>query len=257
MKKLFYTYKVTFPGLPWFYWGYHKKSDKPYYGSPSTHKWIWDFYDCEVQILEWFETREEALSVEQRIIRPFLDNPFCLNEACGGQPSEEARRRGGKIGGKNQPTGVKRNNGRKSQETHKRNGTGVYDVEHQRRAAKVSAETYGGFRALSGEERIENSKRANDIQKEKGLGRFSSDFQRELALRPKSPEAMERIKEGGRIGKGKRFWNNGEVCVKALECPGDGWVPGQLHKWWNNGVKEMKSVECPGEGWKLGRVKRK
>ncbi len=94
MTKRFYTYRVTFPGFPWFYYGYHRHNGKPYFGSPVTHKWIWEFYDCEVQILEWFDTLEEALKAEYRLIQPFLSDPFCLNEHCGGNLSLVAVKKG-------------------------------------------------------------------------------------------------------------------------------------------------------------------
>ena len=102
MTSKFYTYRVTFPGFPWFYYGVHRDNGKPYFGSPVTHKWIWDFYKCEVQILEWFDSWEEALSVEQRLIRPFLQDPNCLNEHCGGNLSPAACRRGHDTMKKNQ-----------------------------------------------------------------------------------------------------------------------------------------------------------
>jgi len=94
LTSKFYTYRVTFPGFPWFYYGVHRDNGKPYFGSPVTHKWVWDFYECEVQILEWFNSWEEALAIEQRLIRPFLDDPNCLNEHCGGNLSPAACRRG-------------------------------------------------------------------------------------------------------------------------------------------------------------------
>jgi hypothetical protein len=78
-----YTYKVTFPGMPWYYWGVHTDSGKPYFGSPSTHKWVWDFYECEIQILEWFENRPEAEKAEDRLIKHFIKDPNCLNEHWG------------------------------------------------------------------------------------------------------------------------------------------------------------------------------
>jgi DNA-binding transcriptional regulator YdaS (Cro superfamily) len=31
-------------------------------------------------------------------------------------------------------------------------------------------------------------------------------------------------------GKGKVFWNNGEINTKSRECPGDGWVRGMIKK---------------------------
>lgn len=80
--------------MPWFYYGVHTDNGRPYFGSPKTHKWRWDFYDHEITILEWFETREEADAVEKRIITHFLNDPNCLNECAGGKFSLEALRRG-------------------------------------------------------------------------------------------------------------------------------------------------------------------
>ena len=94
MISEFYTYRISFPGFPWFYYGVHKDNGKPYFGSPVTHKWVWDFYECEIQILEFFATWEEALAVEQRLIRPFLRDPNCLNENCGGNLSFTACAKG-------------------------------------------------------------------------------------------------------------------------------------------------------------------
>jgi hypothetical protein len=58
--------------MPWYYYGYHKDNGKPYYGSPVTHKRIWDMYECEVQILEWFDDMSEAQIAESRIIKHFF-----------------------------------------------------------------------------------------------------------------------------------------------------------------------------------------
>jgi hypothetical protein len=92
-----HTYKVTFPGMPWYYWGVHTDNGKPYFGSPATHKWVWDFYECEVQILEWFESRREAEEAEDRLIKHFIRDPNCLNEHWGmhfplAEPEERSRR---------------------------------------------------------------------------------------------------------------------------------------------------------------------
>ena len=100
--------------MPWYYYGVHTENGKPYFGSPTTHKWLWKVYDCEIQILEWFEDRQEAERVEIRIIKHFIDDPNCLNEHYGGNYSREGASRGGKKGGVNQPVEVKINNGRKT-----------------------------------------------------------------------------------------------------------------------------------------------
>lgn len=53
------------------------------------------------QILEVFEYSDEgyfeAQEVEKRIIKPILNNKWCLNENVGGIISIEGCRRGGKL----------------------------------------------------------------------------------------------------------------------------------------------------------------
>ena len=80
-----YTYKITFQDTPYFYFGSRTwKEGEDYWGSPVTYRWVWDTYEPEKQILEWFETREEANELECRLIRHFLNDPNCLNQHYGG-----------------------------------------------------------------------------------------------------------------------------------------------------------------------------
>ncbi len=101
MQPRIYTYKVTFEEIPHWYWGVHKEKryNDGYMGSPVTHKWMWEFYTPKIQILEFFpytdEGWEEAHLIEDRLIRPDLNNSLCLNEGCGARVSREASRRGG------------------------------------------------------------------------------------------------------------------------------------------------------------------
>lgn len=92
-----YIYRITFPGMPWFYYGVHTENSRSYSGSPKTHKWLWSFYEYEVQILQWFASREEAERIETRIINHFLNDENCLNECSGGKFSLESLRRGAKV----------------------------------------------------------------------------------------------------------------------------------------------------------------
>jgi hypothetical protein len=59
---------------------------------------MWEFYTPKIQILEFFpytdEGWEEANLVEKRLIKPDLNNPFCLNENCGGFISLACARKG-------------------------------------------------------------------------------------------------------------------------------------------------------------------
>lgn len=103
MQPRIYTYKVTFEEVPHWYWGVHKEKrfGKPYFGSPVTHRWMWEFYTPKIQMLEFFpytdEGWEEARKVERRIVLQDLNNPLCLNENCGGTPSLSALCRGGAL----------------------------------------------------------------------------------------------------------------------------------------------------------------
>lgn len=97
MNPRIYTYKVTFPYQGWWYWGWHKekKFGENYSGSPKTHKEKWDNFEWEIQILEFFDCEVEAQKVENRLIRPDLNNPNCLNEHCGSVISSAAAAKGG------------------------------------------------------------------------------------------------------------------------------------------------------------------
>jgi len=95
-----YTYKVTFPDQGWWYWGAHKENGKSYSGSPITHKDKWENFYYEIQILEYFDTWDEARAVEKRLIRPDLNKEGCLNEHNGGGFSSAVAGKGGKISGR-------------------------------------------------------------------------------------------------------------------------------------------------------------
>lgn len=102
MQPRIYTYKITFEEVPYWYWGSHKEKrfGELYLGSPITHKWLWDFYTPRIQILEFFpyttEGWKEARLVEDRLIRPDLNNTLCLNEHYGGIMSLEVCSAGGR-----------------------------------------------------------------------------------------------------------------------------------------------------------------
>jgi len=66
-----------------------------YCGTPLTHKEKWKWFEWEMEILEFFDTRDEAWEVEHRLIAPDLNNPNCLNESNGRITSIEASSRGG------------------------------------------------------------------------------------------------------------------------------------------------------------------
>lgn len=105
MEPRIYTYKITFEGAPYWYWGAHKEKvfGELYLGSPKYHKGVWEIYEAKIEILDVFpytdQGWESATLAEREYIKPDLNNPLCLNEHCGGSFSLESRRKGGRKGG--------------------------------------------------------------------------------------------------------------------------------------------------------------
>lgn len=102
MQPRIYTYKITFEEVPYYYYGSKKERyyGQEYWGSPKTHKWMWEFYTPQKQILELFDYSDkgynECTKIESRLIKPVLNDKWCLNENCSGMPSLEILRKSGK-----------------------------------------------------------------------------------------------------------------------------------------------------------------
>lgn len=137
MQPRIYTYKITFEEVPYYYYGSHKEKryDEYYMGSPVTNKWCWELYTPKKQILEIFNTRKEANIIENRLIKPVLDDPNCLNENCGGIISSDMCRKGIETQIKNKIGLHSRNKermiegGNKGRETQKRLKLGIYGLD--------------------------------------------------------------------------------------------------------------------------------
>jgi hypothetical protein len=101
MGPRIYTYQITFEGSDFFYFGVHKEQryNEEYWGSPVTHKHIWNLFKPKKEILEFFETWEEARHAETNLIKSHLNDSLCLNENYGGFYSLETIRQAGRKGG--------------------------------------------------------------------------------------------------------------------------------------------------------------
>jgi len=101
MQPRIYTYKITFEEVPYYYYGSKKEKyfNEEYWGSPVTNKWCWELYTPKKQILELFDYTdngyEECRKVEDRLIKPVLNDFWCLNERCGGNYSLDMKRKNG------------------------------------------------------------------------------------------------------------------------------------------------------------------
>lgn len=194
-----YTYKITFEEVPYYYYGSKKEKyyNQEYWGSPITNKWCWEFYTPKKQILEIFDYTDEGYrecrTVEDRLIKPVLNDPWCLNEHCGGKISLEINRKTGKImgniyGNKNKElkkgifsydTEKIKENGKKGGIQTKLNKSGIFSLtkeqrqENSRKSLEKHKNNKTGIYSLSLEERIKNSKKGDIKNKENGTGIYS------------------------------------------------------------------------------------
>jgi hypothetical protein len=162
-----YIYKITFEEVSYYYYGVHKEKyfNEEYWGSPYTHKWVWNFYTPKKQILQFFDFTDEgwkeAQEIEKRLIKPFYNtDKWCLNEFCGGVISLKYCIKGGKVSGnKNKELGLgicgltydeRVKYGKIGRETQEKNNLGVYGITE--------------------EQRIEYGKKGGNTCKEKNLG---------------------------------------------------------------------------------------
>ena len=128
------------------------------------------------------------------------------------------------------------------------------------------------------EMREEVSKRFKGVPKsEETKRRMSESAKRRISedknyasKQSESIKNSERYQQAMAKRKGEKFWNNGVIQIRALECP-EGFVRGKLpfseeyrknisaavkgKRWWNNGVICKRALECP-EGFVPGRLKK-
>lgn len=242
----FYTYVIRFVDGH-YYFGYHPTYgndplfDK-YYGTPVTHreKWLTTMYWKEV--INFYETFEEADKAEQELIRPcYKTDPLCLNENCGGAVSPELCKVGGIRGGAtNKASGQAYEWGKRYGRVAAESGQLAQarekiDKEKQRKAVKESGKRTGKMAVESGQLReahakaMEALKELHSVKDEKG----------------RSVLAVE-------IGKKahQRKDENGKSVLAVLNGKKAGKLP-----WWYNPVtgERKRQYDSPGKGWEKRR----
>lgn len=213
-----YTYKITFEEVPYYYYGSKKEKyyNQEYWGSPKTHKWCWEFYTPKKQILEFFDYTddgyEECKKIENRLIKSVLNDPWSLNESCGGIYSLGINRKTGKktqelgIGIFSQTKKQLSDNGKKGTRIQKESKVGLFSLTETQRSengkkyggiggkksGNMSKELNTGICGLSIEQRVENGKKygsiGGNISKELGLGicGLTTEERREIARKTNS-----------------------------------------------------------------------
>ena len=114
-----------------------------YCGSPRTHKSKWKLFEWEMEVLEFFDTRDEAVEVERRLIAPDLNKPSCLNEGNGRALSSDSKK--------------------KSEKTQREREVGVWDPEIQRRRMEGVIRNQAGL--FDPKIRDKGRKRSNEVNR--------------------------------------------------------------------------------------------
>jgi hypothetical protein len=198
-----YTYKITFEEVPYYYYGSKKEKryNEEYWGSPVTNKWCWEFYTPKKQILEIFdytdEGYDECRNVEDRLIRPVLNDPWCLNERCGRQVSLAVSRKVGKKlyeEGKGIHSQTIEERKKMGQKLHKElKGIHAQTFEERselgKRNGKKLYEEKKGIHAQTFEEKSERGKNLRD----EGKGIFSLTIEEKQKIAKKNYEEKKGI----------------------------------------------------------------
>jgi hypothetical protein len=250
MRPRIYTYKITFIDTPYYYYGVHKERyfNEYYMGTPVTHKWCWEFYEPDKQILEFFEFSDEgwvkAQEIEKQLIKPFFNtDKWCLNESCGGKMSLETRRKNGLklkkngIGIFSQTPEERLKNSIKGGLKTKENGIGIFSQTPEERSelgrknALKTKENGTGLFSQTPEEWSENSRKIGLRHKENGTGLFSlTDEQKSELGRRNGLQHKENGTSIFSFTPEQRSELGRKTCTQKWECLETGFTtnPGNL-----------------------------
>lgn len=127
---MFYTYKILFED-GFYYYGVRKTGLDPYEdsytGSPVTFAEKWETTSFTKEVIQTFESWEEASEAELKLIRAvFRKDPLCLNRNCGGSLHPESAR----LGGKRKSPEQRKKDSSKGGQTCRDEGRGMFNPEY-------------------------------------------------------------------------------------------------------------------------------
>jgi len=196
MKPRIYTYKITFEEVPYYYYGSKKEKyfNQEYLGSPVTHRWCWELYTPKKQILELFdytdEGYEECRIVENRLIKPVLNDFWCLNENYGGCYSLDVYRKNNKKQVENK-IGLFALSSEELSKLGKKGGS-----IGGPKGARTQIENKIGIHGLSEEEKSRNGKKGGNKSKELGVGICGLTLEERRELQKRNVEKQKKNNSG-------------------------------------------------------------
>lgn len=246
-----YIYKITFEEVPYFYYGVHseKKYGEYYMGSPVTNKWAWSMYTPKKQILQEFNSVEEAHEIEVRIIKYFLNkDPNCLNANAGGlflYRSGENHHLYGMMWWNN---GIENIISSKSPGLDWKRGK-IHKSSNYKRG--INSPNAGKSWWNNGENEIFTRINPGDSWVK---GRIKREY-----LRDKRPKlTKEHKKKLSRALRGKMTGDRNPMSKKNYSFTEEHkqklGIATRGRKWWNNGVENKLQVNKPGPEWIRGMI---
>jgi hypothetical protein len=239
-----------------FYIGKHasEKFDTTYFGSGVMIKKAVKKYgtdNFEVQIIQTFDTEDDAYDYERKIIKEFLDESDCYNLVDGGrgftsrsgkEASDKAKELGW-FGFKSMPF-------EKQQEIASKGGI---------KGAEICRKLNKGMFCMTYEQRKVWAKENNKDRQ------WITNGSNNLRIKKCEP-----VPEGWVIGRSNvdmssrlnyLCWTDGKINVFSYTCPGDEFKNGMIKKtpsakfpWWNNGKINKRCFEKPGDDFIPGRL---
>jgi len=155
-----YTYKINFVD-GYYYIGKRILKDidsltDGYYGTPITHKEKWNTTMYYKEIIREYDDWIECSKDEIELIKPVLNEEFCLNMNCGGYCSMEILKENGRRVGTIQPLEVKKSNGCKSRDQK----LGLFAMSKEERqkvsreAGRIAVQKKSGIHSQTREDRV-------------------------------------------------------------------------------------------------------
>ena len=154
---MYYTYRITFED-GCYYYGVRKSPEgdpfkDPYVGSPVTFKEKWTHESFTKEVLDIFDTWEEASTSEAALIRKvYKKDPKCLNRNCSGAIHPDLCKVGGS---KKDPAKRKADSskgGRKAALVNREKGTAIFGMSPEQKASagREGGKTSGKNNVTSG-----------------------------------------------------------------------------------------------------------
>ncbi len=219
-------------------YAYLREDRTPYYIGKGKGNRAYKKYKREIKLpkdksriifLKQNLTEEEAFKHEIYMIavlgRIDLGTGILRNKTNGGEGSsglvmgEEAKKKISKV-----------HKGKKLSEEHKK-------ILYQHRVIKHSDETKEKLRQLKIGNKYNVGRKLSDDHKEKirqaNLNKFVSDETKKKISqskrgKPQSEDQKKAIRLLSQRIKGTKWWNNGQISKRSVECPDTGWVLGRI-----------------------------